>query len=217
MYKNVVFDLDGTLVNSIYDIADSMNRVLIDFGFETHDYEKYNFFIGDGVDNLIKRAIGDNKCNDEKFRDIKKIFNSTYEKHKLDKTKPYDGIEKVLKALNDNKISISILSNKPDKFVKDIVIKLFCGVEFKALWGKKEGYNVKPDPMSLLDIIKETNCDINSTIYVGDSNVDVLTAKNANVEFCGVNWGFRGEKELIESGAKKTVNSSAELLEYILK
>ena len=216
MYKNVIFDLDGTLINSIYDLAYSMNKALEENGLESHDVYKYNYFIGDGVDMLIKRAMCKNANDKELFKKVKNNFNMYYEKHKLDKTAPYNGVKSMLKELNEKNIKVSILSNKPDEFVKSIVEKLFSDIKFTICFGKKEEYKIKPSPESLLAIIDELKADLDTCLYVGDSDVDVLTAHNAQVQFCGVEWGFRGKDELLENGAKVTVTNADELLKYII-
>ena len=217
MYNTVVFDLDGTLVNSIFDIGDSINKGLTTFGLKTHTYDEYYQLIGNGVLNLISDAIGKDACTDELVQNIKKIFDDDYKLHMLDKTKPYDGIYKMLKTLNEQGVNIAILSNKPNEFVGAIVEELFPDIKFFAVWGKKEEYQIKPHPDALFAMLKAVNTTAKDTLYVGDSDVDVTTATNAKVAFCGVNWGFRGKEELVENGATTTVNNAQELLNYILK
>ncbi|MGN0551717.1 MAG: HAD family hydrolase [Acutalibacteraceae bacterium] len=216
MYKNVIFDLDGTLVNSLLDLAGSMNRALVANGLKPHPEDAYNYFVGNGVLMLVKRAIGEKNLTQELQHSVKAYFDNDYEQHKLDKTAPYSGIYDMLKTLNEKQIKIAVLSNKPDEFVAQMMKKLFSGITFAAAWGKKQEYKIKPDPQAVFAIMQKIKAEKDSTLYVGDSDVDVYTAQNAGIDFCGVNWGFRGKEELLQSGAKKTVDTAQDLLAYIL-
>lgn len=216
MYKYVVFDLDGTLVNSLFDLADSVNKALEKNGLPAHPYDAYKYFVGNGRAKLIERAMGD-AASDEKLRAlVTKDYDDDYLIHCLDKTKPYDGIVEMLLKLQQNGVKINVLSNKPDEFVKNMLDKLFEGISFDIAWGKKAEYPTKPDPSSVLAVLDKLSADKKDCLYVGDSNVDVITAKNAGLDFCGVLWGFRTKEELENEGAKTTVTSADELYKVIM-
>ena len=200
--KLCIFDLDGTLINSLYDLADAMNYALRKNNFPTHDREKYRFMVGSGISVLADRAMVVPEGTDS---DIKKSilsdFDEYYHLHNTDLTRPYNGIPELLKALQAKGIQCAVLSNKPDKFAAGIVNSLFPAGTFSAIWGKRDDYPRKPDPASVLAIISELNVTPDNCLYIGDSNVDIQTAKNANLRNVGVSWGFRPVSELLEAGA----------------
>lgn len=216
MYKCVIFDLDGTLVNSLYDLGDSVNKALKKHGLPTHPYDAYKYFVGNGRAKLIERAMGESAKNELLLEKVTKDYDEDYLIHCLDKTVPYDGILDMLKSLQHSGVKINVLSNKPDEFVKNMLDSLFSDVKFDLAWGKKAQYLAKPDPSSILAILDELSVDKNDCLYVGDSNVDVITARNAGLDFCGVLWGFRTKEELLGEGAKQTVSTADELLRVII-
>ncbi|MCQ4022685.1 MULTISPECIES: HAD family hydrolase [unclassified Ruminococcus] len=216
MYKCVVFDLDGTLVNSLYDLADSVNKALEAYGLPSHPYDAYKYFVGNGRAKLIERAMGEASKDDKLYSLVTKTYDDYYLVHCLDKTEPYDGIVDMLSRLQQNGVKINVLSNKPDEFVKNMLDKLFSGIKFDVAWGKMADFPTKPDPSSVLALINELSVSKSECIYVGDSNVDVITARNAGLDFCGVLWGFRTKEELENEGAKITVSSADELCRVIL-
>lgn len=216
MYKCVVFDLDGTLVDSLYDLADSVNKALEKQGLPTHPYDAYKYFVGNGRAKLIERAMGEAAKDKELLAVVTKDYDDDYLIHCLDKTKPYDGVVDMLLKLHRSGVKINVLSNKPDEFVKNMLDTLFDGIKFNIAWGKKPEFPTKPDPSSVLAILNELSVDKSDCIYIGDSNVDVITAKNAGLDFCGVLWGFRTKEELEDEGAKITVSTADELCRVIL-
>ena len=216
MYKCVVFDLDGTLVNSLYDIGDSVNRALVAHGLPTHSYEEYKYFVGNGRTKLIERAMGESFIDSKLFSSVADYYDDDYLLHCLDKTLPYSGMPQVLSKLKQCGVKICVLSNKPDEFVNNILNTLFPKISFDVAWGKKSGFPPKPDPSSLSEIFRSIGLNCGDCLFVGDSAVDVITAKNAGVDFCGVLWGFRTEEELKSEGAQILVNNSSELLQVIL-
>lgn len=214
-YKLVVFDLDGTLVNSLMDLAIAVNFGLKKAGLNTHDVEKYKTFVGNGREKLIERAMG-NAYENESLREIVKTsFDSYYAVHCNDNTDSYEGCEKLLSDLKESGIKTAVLSNKPDEFVERILKKIYPNHKFDIAWGKKSEYKTKPDPDALFAIIKQLNVKKENCLYIGDSNVDIFTAQNAGVDMLGVDWGFRERKELFEAGADNIVSSAEEILEYI--
>ena len=214
MYKYAIFDLDGTLADTLEDLANAVNYALDKNGFEKYPISSYKQMVGSGIVNLIKKATG---CEDDKtVLAVKSDFDNYYKVHAVDNTCAYPGEEEMLTNLQSKGVVLAVLSNKPDAFVKSILDKIFPKVEFKMAWGKKEGFAIKPDPQSLNAMLAELNADKESTVYVGDSNVDVYTAQNGEVGFIGCSWGFRGENELIEAGADKVAHNCEELESMIL-
>ena len=203
MIKLCIFDLDGTLINSLNDLADSMNHAIKAHGFPTHAPEKYRQMVGSGVSVLADRAAG--APNDQYTPEVKAAilsdFSEYYSVHCLDKTLPYPGIPELLTELDNEGILCAVNSNKPDNFTKQIVSTLFPDKKFAAIWGKRDGYERKPSPDEANAIMRSLNILPEECMYIGDSNVDVQTAKNAGISFCGVTWGFRSQEELISEGA----------------
>lgn len=214
-YKVCVFDLDGTLVNSIADLCTSTNDALKKHSLPTHPLYKYKQFVGRGIANLVKSAMGSSSENEELFSCVYNDFCAIYNEKCLDETRPYDGIPELLDKLKENNIKICVLSNKADTFAKRIVSALFGENTFSAVWGKKEEYPRKPQPDSIFAMLKEIGCSPEECLYIGDSNVDVYTAKNAALDFCGVEWGFRGKDELKSCGAENIVKEPLEILKLV--
>lgn len=216
MYKLVVYDLDGTLINSLDDLADCMNIALQSVSLKPYKVDEYRYFVGQGVANLVKDTINRQTDNADLQPRVKEVFDREYAEKSLNKTAPYSGVTEMLRELQSKGVGQAVLSNKPQQFINTIAEKLLSSISFSALWGKKPMYNIKPDPQSLLALIAELNIPRSQCLYVGDSNVDVFTANNAKVDFCGVSWGFRGTKELKAAGADVVVDTPQQLMEYIL-
>ncbi len=206
--KAAIFDLDGTLVNSLTDIALSMNTALEALGYPTHKTQKYKDFIGSGVRTLARKAIAEDKKQDEKEIDkLLSLYNEIYSKSYLDNTVAYDGIEKMLKTLCE-KIPVCVLSNKPHKDTKEIVKSVFKDIDFKIVYGQREGIPKKPDPYAIFEIAKELNIKPEEIMYVGDAGVDIKTGISAGALTVGVLWGFRQRSELEENGARYLVSDA---------
>lgn len=216
MIKAAIFDLDGTLLNTLEDVVNACNYALKKCNFKTHSIEEYKVFVGDGRSKLIERIVPDEyKGNDEVKNKVLRLFDEYYSGHMLDMTKPYEGICEMLKSLKEKGVKLAVVSNKPDEFVGGIVKKYF-GDTFEIVHGQRTNYPVKPDPTTVYEVIESFGIKLNESIYVGDSNVDIYTAKNAKVKSIGVAWGFRGEEELREAGADYIVYDSNEITELIL-
>ena len=213
MIKAVLFDLDGTLVNSLFDLGASTNYALEKMGFPTHETEKFKIFVGDGMAKLIERALPENKRDRETINTTLQIFMEHYRAHYVDKTVPYDGISELLDALKGYKKAV--ISNKADEMVIPLTKKLL-GERFDIVCGKREGYPTKPDPTLTLEIIKELGVEPKECIFVGDSGMDMAVAKNSGCVAVGVLWGFRGKEELKANGADYIVSNALEIL-HILK
>lgn len=214
MYKLVVFDLDGTLADTISDLANSVNNALKENNMKTHKTEDYKFFVGNGADRLIELSA-DTKKGTETFTKIKQGFEDYYSKHICDYTKEYKGINELLAKLSEDDILTAVLSNKPDKYVPPILKKLYPNHHFEYALGQSEKYKRKPDPEALLMIMKNLDVEKKGVLYVGDSDVDVLTAHNAGVKACAVSWGFRPVSELKNAGADFIVDTAEELYKII--
>ena len=213
-YKAIIFDLDGTLLNSLTDIADSVNIVLEKYNFPIHSINDYKLFIGNGIEKLIERALPDNISNDD-FEKYLTEIKSIYEKNQINKTKAYDGILEMLKTLNKKSVSINILSNKPIDFTKMVVNHFLKEIKFDNVLGARKNIPKKPNPQAVLEIIKNLKLNKKEVLYVGDTGTDMKTAKNAELTSIGVLWGFRDEKELKENGANYIINSPSEILKFI--
>ncbi|MCH5299652.1 MAG: HAD-IA family hydrolase [Ruminococcus sp.] len=215
-YKILVFDLDGTLVDSIADLAIAVNRGLATAGLPTHDIAEYKRFVGNGREVLIDRAMGE-RCKDKNLRDtVSDVFNDYYARHCNDNSRAYDGCAELLRALSEMGVKTAVLSNKPDEFVAQILKKVYPEHQFDIAWGKRSDLPCKPDKTALLTMLSELGLSPSDCLYIGDSDVDVFTAKNAGVDMLGVEWGFRGRYELINAGADDVVSTAAQILEYIL-
>lgn len=215
MIKYIIFDLDGTLVNSVYDLADSVNFVLKQNGYAKHPLDSYYFFIGNGTLKLIERALPKDKRNDSEIERVHSQFAERYSKKYLNKTVPYDGIKELLVELDKRDIKYSVASNKTDIFTVQIINKLFMNNHFDVVMGKKEGNPTKPDPKIIYDILEGKSFNKSEVLVVGDSAIDIETAHNANLKAVGCLWGFRDEKELKEASADFIISYPLELIEII--
>ncbi len=215
MYKLVVFDLDGTLCDTLSDLCVAVNYALESEGLPTHPLESYNKFVGNGINNLIKQVLVDKGDDDELCKKVKAHFDEYYPLHLCDNTKAYVGIAELLSELSKLNIKSAVHSNKPHAYVPQILDRLFENHSFEIAWGKRECFERKPSPQALLNMMNILDVDNSQVLYVGDSDVDVMTAHNAGVKVCGVEWGFRGKAELLEAGADYIAKDADELLGII--
>jgi len=213
--KIVIFDLDGTLVNSIYDLADCVNAALASAGLPQNSLKEYYTFVGNGIENLIRTSMKECGEDDELYRRIRKEFDELYELHCNDKTVAYDGIEELLCRMKAEGFSTAVLSNKAHRFVGTILKKCFPSHEFDAAWGQQDCIKRKPDAEGVERLLKLLDFSKEECVYIGDSDVDVITAKNADVDMIGVLWGFRGKEELVNTGAKYVASNTEELFKII--
>ncbi len=213
MIKTIIFDLDGTLLDTLADIVTSVNTVLAKYGFETHEYDSYKNFIGNGARVLIEKACA---SKDKDMIDVVLAdFLTYYNEHSTDRTAPYEGVMEMLEACQDKEIPISILSNKPHMSTVQAVNHYFSNITFFAVEGQSEGVPIKPDPTKVLRILKELGVAPEDALFVGDSNVDIMTGQNANMRTIGCCYGFRGRKELEEAESDHLVESPMEILSYL--
>lgn len=217
MKKLVIFDLDGTLLNTIEDLGNAANYALSQNGYPTHSLASYPFFVGNGVRNLIRKALPDDMRTDSIIESLLKDFKEYYNEHNTDCTKPYDGIEELLRNLQDNGVKIAIASNKYQQATEKIIAHYFGDIDFVAVYGQREGVNVKPDPSVVFSILSDAKVPKSEVLYVGDSGVDMETARRACVDSVGVTWGFRSEKELNEYHADMIVNKASDIFDIVMK
>lgn len=215
MIKAVIFDLDGTLVDSIADLCNSANFALNKYGFPQHELAKYNYFVGKGMTNLIERVIPKESLNKENFQKVYDTFIEHYSNNFLVNTAPYNGVVESLKVLKENGIKLAILSNKKDEFTQIIAKELF-GDLFDLVCGKKEDLPLKPNADSTLSILKNFGLTSSECAFLGDSGVDMQTAVNSGCLPVGVTWGLRTEDELKNSGAKHLIHNPFEIAPFIL-
>ena len=213
-FKAVIFDLDGTLVNSIEDLADAMNVVLQNHNYPTHNYESYKYFVGSGIRSLVIKALPETHRDDAQINTCFDAMMAIYSMQCTNKTKPYDGIIDLLDQLKSRQLKLSVLSNKADTLTKKVVLALFPGY-FEPVLGLKLEAHKKPNPIVALQICKALNVQPEETIYVGDTAIDIQTANNANMFAIGVPWGFRDKKELIENGAQQVLNDPLDLIDVL--
>ena len=209
MIKALLFDLDGTLVNSLFDLGFSTNFALRKMGYPTHETEKFKYFVGDGMPKLIERALPENKRDSETVKTTLEIFMAHYREHFVDKTVAYDGIVGLLDNLSGYKTAV--ISNKVQEMATVVTEKLL-GDRFNIVCGKREGYPTKPDPTLTLEIINELGVKPEECLFIGDSGMDMAVAKNAGCVAVGVLWGFRDEDELRRNGADYIVSKPDEIL-----
>ena len=215
MYKAVIFDLDGTLVDSLQDLADAVNYGLEKMGYQKHETEEYKKFVGNGAVKLCERALAGYTDYSEEIETLHKYFSEYYNEHCIDQSAPYEGISDLLSELKNNHILLAVASNKPDEFTKSIIEKMFRKDTFSVVYGKRPDKDTKPAPDIIFDILHDLGLTKDDVILAGDSNVDIMTAANAGIKSIGCTWGFRTSEELIEAGADFIVNSPEEILEFI--
>ena len=215
MYKAVIFDLDGTLVNSLLDLANSVNKGLSAVGLPPHSVDEYRYFVGNGRDKLIERAIGDAELDEKEKETVRTVYDEDYAVHSNDNTCEYAGCTQLLEALTKMGIKTAVLTNKPQEFVAPILKKIYPNHAFTLAWGNSNRFKTKPNPDALLAMLNELGVSKDECLYVGDSDVDVFTANNAGVDMVGACWGFRGKDELIRAGAKMTAENPLDITEFI--
>jgi phosphoglycolate phosphatase len=210
--KLAIFDLDGTLLDTIGDLAEACNYMLSLRGLGTHTREEYAKMVGNGILNLVKRALPEDKRNDEYVAAARLDFLDYYTSHIDRYTHPYDGIREVLHTLQAEGWSLAVASNKFDEGTQKLVQTIFPEVDFKAIYGNKEGFPLKPDAALLQLIMEECDAVAETSVMIGDSGVDIQTAKNASVRSIGCTWGFRPRTELEEYHADTIIDTPLDLL-----
>jgi len=212
--QGIIFDLDGTLIDSLKDIAINCNIVLETLGYKTHELNDYKNFVGDGAKILVKNALPKDISN-EQLEIALELFKEVYEKNLHHNTHLYDGIEQLLQTLVFKNYKLAILSNKPHKFTNLYAQKLISHIPFVDIVGQKDEVPKKPDPFAALQIASKFQLRPSDILFIGDTPTDMKTAKNSNMIAVGVAWGFRSVDELINNGADYIIKTPAELLELL--
>lgn len=216
MYKGIIFDLDGTLLDTIDTIAFYGNKALEKYGFKSIETDKYKYFVGDGAVQLVQRMLAFHGSYDERiFEKVFNEYNTLYNNDTFYKTAVYDGINQLLKSAKEKGIKLAVLSNKPHEATIDVIKRFFGNNTFDIFYGAREGLPLKPDPTSAILLAKELEIDKSEIIYVGDTSVDMKTGKGAGFYSVGVLWGFRDRKELEESGADLIISHPSEILKLL--
>lgn len=214
MYTVVIFDLDGTLLNTLGDLAAAGNHTLAQMGFPTHDEERYKMFVGNGIPKLIERMLPESSPEADR-QTAYSIFSEYYEKHNSDRTVPYKGIAELLAELSERGITSVCCTNKDHRFAEEL-LKSFFGDDLAEAVGAGAGFPKKPDP-SAVKYLAEKYCGAKGrALYVGDSGVDMQTAANAGLDCCGVLWGFRDRAELERFTPRYIAENVSELRSIIL-
>lgn len=214
MIKAVLFDLDGTLVNSLEDLANAGNYALNLFNFPTHETEKYKYFVGNGMPNLIYRILPEESRDENTHKTVLAEFLKYYKLHSNDKTYVYDGIKELIGALKQKKIKIAVVTNKAHEPANE-VINATLPDTFDLVYGQRPEIPTKPDPTLTLMAMKELGVSPKECIFIGDSGMDVATGVNSGAVPVGVLWGFRTADELLQNGAKHLINEPLELIKII--
>ena len=212
--KLVIFDLDGTLIDSLTDLALATNHALRLNGFPEHSVDKYKQFVGNGLGKLIERALPEKRRNPSVQEQVKADFLKYYSAHLNDHTRPYPGITELLDELEKHRIALAVATNKPQPAARTIVAEIFKGFPFAIVLGQTLGRPVKPDPAIVYEIMKTTGARSAEALYVGDSGVDMQTAYHAAITAIGCLWGFRDAVELKGSGASHLVSEPSEILKF---
>lgn len=215
MKKLIIFDLDGTLLNTIADLASATNHALAANGYPQHATEEYRFFVGNGINKLFERALPDGEKTETNVLRIRQSFIPYYDVHCADLTRPYPGIPELLNTLQQKGIQIAVASNKYQRATGKLIPHFFPDIRFTAIFGQREGIPRKPDPQIVHEIIKLAGVQPEDVLYVGDSNVDMQTALHAKVDGIGVTWGFRPRTELEEGHPFAIIDKASDLLAYI--
>ncbi len=215
MKKLVVFDLDGTLVDSITDLGNAVNFALKEYNLPLHPMSDYYTFVGNGMEDLVRRSMNEKGTCDELYLKVRKTFDAHYNAHSNDNTVAYEGIAELLEELKNRNIKTAVLTNKAHEYVGEILKKCFPDFSFDLYYGQRKGVMRKPHPQAFELLLQELGVNKEDCLYIGDSEVDVKTADNAEVDLVAVTWGYRSVGTLIDAGAKILVNTPKEILNYV--
>lgn len=214
-FKAILFDLDGTLLDTIEDLADSMNASLAACGFAQRSVAECKYFVGDGVLNFVLRAVPKDARKKETLDKMVQLFRQEYANRWALKTRPYDGVPEMLDGLAAKGLKMGVLSNKPDEFTKAMVAKMLDRWKFGIVCGERKGIPKKPDPMAAVSIARTLAVPAEQFLYVGDTNTDMQTAVCAGMYPVGALWGFRTADELLANGAQTLIERPQDLLKLV--
>lgn len=214
MIKSAIFDLDGTLADTLFTISHFANNALFQNGFPPIEKEKYRYMVGDGAKNLVLRMLKEINATEQAFEQVYHLYNKSYDDNFLYKTEPYDGIIDMLKALHAMGIKLGVVSNKPHSTTEKIAQALFSPYISLSV-GQRGGVPKKPDPTAVFELLESFDTKPENCIYIGDTATDMKTGKNAGIFTIGVLWGFRDYDELYENNADLIVMAPDEITEYV--
>ena len=218
MKKLIVFDLDGTLLNTIADLAEATNYALKTCGYPTHDTDAYRYFVGNGINKLFERALPETERTEENIRHIRSLFIPYYNIHNADLSQPYPGITHVLETLQVQGCLLAVASNKYQEATTKLIRQYFPKQSFVRIFGQRDNVPSKPDPSVVFEIMKAANVQPEDTAYIGDSCVDMQTGINAGIEeTIGVSWGFRPRTELEAYHPACIADTPEELLDFLIR
>lgn len=215
--KLVIFDLDGTLLDSVEDMAASTNFALQQMGYPTHPVSSYNWFVGNGIARLFERALPEGEASAENLARMRACFTARYQNHMTDATRPYAGVSELLSELHQKGLKLAVASNKYHAATEQLVAHYFPNLPFVAVIGHQKGKATKPDPSIVQEILEKSGIPAENTVFVGDSGVDMQTAINSQTIACGVSWGLRPRSELESYNPPFLVDTAAQLREVLLK
>lgn len=211
--KLAIFDLDGTLINSLDDIAEATNFAMRELGFPERPFNNFNYMVGDGVKKLIERALPDDKQNF--FNKALILYNGYYNENYTAKTYVYEGITETLKQLKSMGMKLAVASNKTHRFTENIISHYFGSNLFDSVYGKSEERPVKPDPSIVNAIMKDMNIEPSDAVMIGDTSIDIKTGKNAGIKTIGCTWGFRTLEELTSAEADFIAYTPEDIINFI--
>jgi phosphoglycolate phosphatase len=215
-FKAVCFDLDGTLLDSLADLANCTNKILLKRGFPEHPEDAYRYFVGDGAKMLMTRVLPEEIRNESLIEECRQDFETAYRECWDEQTVPYENIPELLNALYRRKLKLTVLSNKPHEFTLLAVNNLLPSWDFEMILGQREGVPRKPDPAGMLEICEKLKIPSSSFMYLGDTATDMKTSVAAGCFSVGVLWGFRSEEELRDNGAKAIVKDPLDVLDLLV-
>lgn len=213
--KLVIFDLDGTLLDTVMDLAAATNHALESCGYATHSAEAYYNFVGRGINNLFRAALPEQERTDENISRMRTFFIPYYNCHNTDRSHPYRGISELLGTLAERGITLAVASNKYQQATEKLIRHFFPTIPFAIVLGQRDGFPLKPDPAIVGLICQQTGVQTSEVLYVGDSGIDMQTAANAGVESVGVTWGFRPISELTANGSNHLADIPNDILLYL--
>ena len=215
-FRAIIFDLDGTLLDTLADIGNSMNAVLERLGFSAHPLDAYRYFVGDAMDSLVRRTLPGDQLDEEVVRKCHGLVKAEYGKRWAESTRPYPGIAELLDKVEGLGVSKAVLSNKPDEFTRLVVEKLLGRWSFEIVRGVSASVPKKPDPAGALEVAAELSVEPSEILYLGDTNTDMQTANAAGMYAVGAVWGFRDAEELLANGAKALAERPGDVLTILM-
>ncbi len=214
--KGLIFDLDGTLLDTLDDLATAANATLEHFGFPAHAVDAYRYFVGEGLKTLMQRIVPDSDSPDEQLNQYMAKFAEIYRESWNVRSVPYKGIPEMISSLSDSGLQLAVLSNKPHEFTRLCVETFFPGQPFAFVFGQREGVAKKPDPAGAIELADKMGLEVGDILYVGDTATDMQTGNSAGMRTIGVEWGFRDRAELEKNNAWKIVATPAEVVSYAI-